>query len=227
MELRNKDNTKRVLARLEAVYDYMLKKPEDELAAFNETFGLVLDDLDPQAVQAAAMQWLVSDNAFMPKPGELRAIAVNLQRKALGETGLPDVAAAWIQARKYCSAWTRYREMDSSQGSTGYHEIIEGELVKVDFDKSSLYPKGIHPAVVDACKTLGITRIFYCDPMDTMAEGTLFAQFKATYGTVQERIEKQSEVMHPMIASALGGVVARIRERAQQVQLTGASDERR
>lgn len=226
MELRNKDNTKRVLARLEAVYDYMLKKPEDELAAFNETFGLVLDDLDPQAVQAAAMQWLVSDNAFMPKPGELRAIAIGLQRKALGETGLPDVAQAWLQARKYCAAWMQYRSMDSSQGSTGYHEIVNGELVKVDFEQSEIYPKALHPAVVDACKTLGITRIFYTDPMDTMAEGTLFAQFKATYGTVQERVEKQSEIMHPMIASALGGVVARIRERAQHVQLTGASDER-
>lgn len=223
MELKNKDNTKAVLMRLEAVYDYMLKKPSAELTAFNEAFALVVDDLDPQAVQAAAMQWLVSDTAFMPKPGELRQIAIDLQRRAIGETGLPDVAAAWIQARKYCGAWMQYR----SYSGQGYHELIGGAWVAKEFEQSKLYPANTHPAVVDACKTLGITRIFYTDPMDTMAEGTLFAQFKATYGTVQERIEKQNEIVHPMIAGAMSSVVDAIRARAQHLQLNGAGDERR
>ena len=219
MDMQNKGNTKAVLFQLEAVYDYMLKKPVNELTAFNETFCMVVDDLDPLAVRAAAIQWLTSSNAFMPKPGELRQIALEIQRKAAGQTALPDAAAAWIQARKYCGAWMQYR----SYGGTGYHEVINGELVPLEFEQCSFYPAGIHAAVVDACKTLGITRIHYTDPMDTSAEGTLFAQFKATYGTVAERVEKQNEVMHPMIGAALSGVMGQIRERSKTMALNGAN----
>ena len=214
MELRNKESTKAVLTRLQAVYDYMLKKPEAELQAFNETFVLVVDDLDPALVMAAAIKWITSDNAFHPKPGELRKLALEIGAQATNAPQLPDGVSAWTMAQAYASEIVRRRNY-----SHGYNQIVDGKVQEIPFPD-------FHPAVIEAAKAVGIDRIFNADVTDAMEIGTLSAQFRDTYATVKTRAEKAAEVTHPLISTTIAQVAARLRAPQTEVNngaITGIS----
>lgn len=199
MELQNKQSTQAVIARLQAVYDYMLKKPEQELAEFNKTFALIVDDLDPALVMAAAIKWIASDNAFHPKPGELRKLALEIGAQATNAPQLPDGVTAWTMAQAYASEIVRRRNY-----SHGYNQIVDGQVVEIPFPD-------FHPAVIEAAKAVGIDRIFNADVTDAMEIGTLSAQFRDTYATVKTRAEKAAEVTHPLISTTIAQVAARLR----------------
>jgi len=199
MELRNKQSTQAVIARLQAVYDYMLKKPEQELAEFNKTFALIVDDLDPALVMAAAIKWIASDNAFHPKPGELRKLALEIGAQASNAPQLPDGVTAWTMAQAYAAEVIRRRNY-----SHGYNEVRGGQIVEIPFPE-------FHPAVIETAKAVGIDRIYNADVTDAMEIGTLSAQFRDTYATVKTRAEKAAEVTHPLISATIAQVAARLR----------------
>jgi len=214
MELQNKQSTQAVIARLQAVYDYMLKKPEQELAEFNKTFALIVDDLDPALVMAAAIKWIASDNAFHPKPGELRKLALEIGAQATNAPQLPDGVSAWTMAQAYASEIVRRRNY-----SHGYNQIVDGQVVEIPFPD-------FHPAVIEAAKAVGIDRIFNADVTDAMEIGTLSAQFRDTYATVKTRAEKAAEVTHPLISTTIAQVAARLRAPQTEVNngaITGIS----
>jgi len=199
MELRNKQSTQAVIARLQSVYDYMLKKPEQELAEFNKTFALIVDDIDPALVMAAAIKWIASDNAFHPKPGELRKLALEIGAQASNAPQLPDGVTAWTMAQQYAAEVVRRRNY-----SHGYNEVRGGQIVEIPFPE-------FHPAVIETAKAVGIDRIYNADVTDAMEIGTLSAQFRDTYATVKTRAEKAAEVTHPLISATIAQVAARLR----------------
>lgn len=199
MKLHNKDNTKAVLTRLQAVYDYMLKKPDAELRAFNETFVLVIDDLDPALVMAAAIKWITSDSPFHPKPGELRKLALEIGAQATNAPQLPDVGQAWTMAQGYAGEIIKRRNY-----TNGYCEVVAGQVREIAMPE-------FHPAVVEAARAVGVDRIHGCDVTDDMALGTLMAQFRDIYATVRTRAVKAAEVTHPLISATIAQVAARLR----------------
>lgn len=212
MELRNKQSTQSVIARLQSVYDYMLKKPEQELAEFNKTFALIVDDIDPALVMAAAIKWIASDNAFHPKPGELRKLALEIGAQASNAPQLPDGVTAWTMAQQYAAEVVRRRNY-----SHGYNEVRGGQIVEIPFPE-------FHPAVIETAKAVGIDRIYNADVTDAMEIGTLSAQFRDTYATVKTRAEKAAEVTHPLISATIAQVAARLRAPAvQDVRLVEAA----
>lgn len=199
MELRNKESTKNVLTRLQAVYDYMLKKPSDELREFNETFALVVDDLDPALIMAAAIRWITGDSPFHPKPGELRKIALEIQAQATNAPQLPDATQAWVEAQRYAGEIMRRRSY-----ANGYNEVVGDEVREIAMPE-------FNPAVVEAARAIGVERIHCCDVTDDMALGTLMAQFRDTYAIVKTRAVKAAEVTHPLISATIAQVAARLK----------------
>lgn len=199
MELKNKETTKNVLTRLQSVYDYMLKKPDEELDEFNRTFALIVDDVDPDALMAAAIQWMTSDNPFHPKPGELRKMALAIGVSAKGVMPLPDSVQAWADAQRYASEVMRRRNY-----TNGYFEVVAGELVEVPMPT-------FHPAVIDVVRAIGVERVFYCNTEDASEAGTLAAQFRDAFNTVRVRAEHTGEIQHPLIEQAISAVAAKLR----------------
>ena len=57
-----------------------------------DVFFLILKDLPTALVRAAALDYMASPAAFPPSPGEIRACAINLQKRG---SGLPSTAEAW------------------------------------------------------------------------------------------------------------------------------------
>lgn len=210
MELKNKQSTQAVIARLQSVYDYMLKKPEQELAEFNKTFALIVDDIDPALVMAAAIKWIASDNAFHPKPGELRKLAIEIGAQASNKPALPDGAQAWLEAQKYAAEIMKRRNYGH-----GYCEVVGGEVREIPMPE-------FNPAVVEAARAIGVDRIHGCDVTDDMALGTLMAQFRDIYATIRNRAEKAAEVTHPLISATIAQVAARLRAPNTEAHSNGA-----
>ena len=57
-----------------------------------DVYYLILKDLPTELVRAAALDYMASPAAFPPSPGEIRACAINLQKRG---SGLPSAAEAW------------------------------------------------------------------------------------------------------------------------------------
>lgn len=55
-------------------------EPTHEGNQFTEDFAKTLAGIAPEHIVAAAETWLAIDGSFPPKPGELRAVALKLQR---------------------------------------------------------------------------------------------------------------------------------------------------
>ncbi len=198
-ELKNKQRTQQVLAMIYAAFPHMTNRPKDDVIATGQTYAIILDDINPDLVEAAVIQILSEDREFPPKPGEIRQAAIALQNKATNAPQLPDGVTAWTMAQAYASEIVRRRNY-----SHGYNQIVDGQVVEIPFPD-------FHPAVIEAAKAVGIDRIFNADVTDAMEIGTLSAQFRDTYATVKTRAEKAAEVTHPLISTTIAQVAARLR----------------
>lgn len=205
--LRNKNETKVTLAILQSYYTYVVaNRAARDLRAFNLLYLVTLDDIEPLALRAAALEWLNGENKFMPSPGELRATAARIIDRASGATPIPDVAEAYAQAKRYVSAWRDYRELDSAPASWGYYEDDGGALVKKTFEESRLYPRGIHPASIDAARYVGFNRIF-----EEGEDRSTVAQFRDAYGIVAHRSDATRAISSPPVAALIADLANKLR----------------
>ena len=198
-ELKNKERTKQVLAMIYAAYPHLVNRPEQDRIAMGQTYALILDDINPDLVEAAAIQLLSEAREFPPKPGELRQAAIALQDKASNAPQLPDAGQAWTEAQRYAGEIIKRRNY-----TNGYCEVVAGQVREIPMPE-------FHPAVVETARAVGVERIHGCDVTDDMALGTLMAQFRDIYATVKTRAIKAAEVTHPLVSATIAQVAARLK----------------
>ena len=185
MEMRNKESTQQVLTMLQAVYDYMLKKSDEDLTAFNKAFCLICDDIDPELLRAAALQWMSENRPFHPKPGELRQLANEIKRKAVdaaeGREQI-DAALAWQQL-------TRWLVLDARGGA----EWLPG------------YESRVHPLAITAIERFGMRRFVNRQEEDEPIDSS---QFRNIFEQVRD-MKREPGLFHPLVSSALQPLIER------------------
>lgn len=83
------------LAALAVVYPHHFKQyGRDAVGMARKLYHTVLADIDSRLLDAAVLQWLSTDHAFHPSPGQLRDLAL-----ALVTSDEPNAEDAWAEVR--------------------------------------------------------------------------------------------------------------------------------
>ena len=170
-------------------------KSTDQITAMVASYADALDDQPPEVLSVACKQ-IRRTSKFIPTIAEILEICISLTHERL-----PDVADAWQVARRWCAAHERYADL-SRYGTVC--ELRAGNAnTPVSFEEWASTPRNVHPAIIDACKVLGISRIFNTPEDDAF----ISKEFASTYGVVQARVQRHA-LESPQVRNMLSAVVA-------------------
>lgn len=146
---------------------YNIPSDTDQRAVRLEVWADQLGDLEAQQVRAAIAA--LADSEFPPPVGRIREKAVELARQQSGKREPPDADEAWRVVFEYASG------------------RIRDDNVR---DLETL----AHPAVAQACRTIGWDEIRYSETPHFVRRN-----FLQVYGTSAERYRRESLLPAPVV----------------------------